>query len=364
MWDDLSAHASEPNPFYESWALLPAWKRLAGSLNIRIVLVFLDSFSSPTSRPLLIGLFPIAVRLRHEILHIRTAALWRHTHCPLTTPLLREGYERAALEGFLSLLDNDRSFGRVLSFELASGDGSFYHNLQTLVNDQMRQMFNYNEFSRPVFRPMADFETYFGSALSANSRKQFRKKYRDLSNSGKLETLELKSGDDLDSWLESFLVLEASGWKGKQGTAIASSISDTLFFQEFSKGAFDRGRLQMLMLQFKGKPVAMQYNLISCDGAFCLKLAYDETYERSSPGFLLDVEALKILHGRKDIPWMDSCRSAPVFDILERIWIERRLVRHILVSTSDRIGRSILRLLPTARRLQRALQSWTQKNPV
>ena len=27
-WDELAANAAEPNPFYESYALLPAWRHL------------------------------------------------------------------------------------------------------------------------------------------------------------------------------------------------------------------------------------------------------------------------------------------------------------------------------------------------
>lgn len=244
----------------------------------------------------------------------------------------------------------------MLSVELAGGDGPFFENLQALANDQKRQLFSYNEFSRGVFRPMVDSETYFKTVLSPKWRRNLPEKYDKLNNIGHLETLELKPGDDLDYWLKSFFALEASGWKGKLGTAIACSPIDVRFFEELSKGGFDRRQLQILMLRLDDRPIAMQYNLVSHQAVFALKIAYDEDFKRYSPGMLLGVEAFKLFHGRPDISWVDSCPTAPVNTDREDLWNESRLIRHILVSTSDKVGKTILRFLPTARRLQRAFR--------
>ncbi|MGN6109811.1 MAG: hypothetical protein ACTHU0_32185, partial [Kofleriaceae bacterium] len=39
-WEDLVAHAAEPNPFYEPFALLAAWRHLPPTEGLRVVLVW------------------------------------------------------------------------------------------------------------------------------------------------------------------------------------------------------------------------------------------------------------------------------------------------------------------------------------
>ena len=359
-WDDLADHAAEPNLFYESWALLPAWKHLADATDIRIVLVFSHDKAHSTAQPLLLGLFPIAAHVRHQTIRVATAFVWRHTHCPLATPLLRKGYEREALAGLFNWIESNRNLGHMLSFELVGGDGPFFESLQSLVYDEKRLMFSYNEFSRGVFRPMADVETYLQKVLSAKRRRNLRQEYNNLSKLGRLETLELKPGDNLDYWVRSFFDLEGAGWKGQTGSAIVCKPTDVQFFQELSNNAHAKQKLQILMLCLDDRPIAMQYNLVSPQGAFALKIAFDENYRRYSPGMLLGIEAFRLFHGHPDVPWMDSCPSAPVNITRENLWNESRLIRHILVSTGDIVGKTILRILPTARTVKRALRPKTK----
>ncbi len=359
-WDDLAAHASEPNPLYESWALLPAWKYLAGTLDIRIILVFSGDSSQQATQPLLCGLFPIVAHVKHETLHIATAAHWRHTHNILGTPLLRKGHEQAALAGLLEWVDANRSVGRMLGFEHIGGDGPIYKSLQSLVRSQKRVMFSYNEYSRGVFRPMDNAETYVRTVLSAKRRRNVRQQFTNLSKIGKLETLELKPGDDVNHWVQSFFDLEGMGWKGKSGTAIRCSPIDLRFFNELSKNAFEKRKLQLLMLRLNNRPIAMQYNLVSHQAVFSLKTAFDESFRQYSPGILLGIEAIRCFHDSTDVSWVDSGPTAPVNAVRESIWNDSRLIRHVLVSTCDKLGKAILRVLPATRTMRRSFRSLKQ----
>ena len=49
----------------------------------------------------------------------------------------------------------------------------------------------------------------------------------------------------------------------------------------------------MLALRLDGAPIAMKFNVEAGDGAFALKVAFDEAYARFSPGVALEIESIR-----------------------------------------------------------------------
>ena len=58
--------------------------------------------------------------------------------------------------------------------------------------------------------------------------------------------------------LEEFLAMEASGWKGQQGTALLSNKTDAAFVRGAVGGLAERGCASIHSLYLDGKPVSMQ----------------------------------------------------------------------------------------------------------
>ena len=90
-WEELAAHAIEPNPFYEPWILLPALRAQGEG----------GEFVSIWDQGRLIGLFPFERRRRFKGLPVATLTSWRHSAYLLCTPLVRAD---AALECLRALL--------------------------------------------------------------------------------------------------------------------------------------------------------------------------------------------------------------------------------------------------------------------
>src|SRR5689334_17464860 len=61
-WEDLAAHALEPNPFYEPWMLRPALECLGGGRDLQVVLVLAVN----EGEPVLCGVFPIEKRTQYK----------------------------------------------------------------------------------------------------------------------------------------------------------------------------------------------------------------------------------------------------------------------------------------------------------
>jgi hypothetical protein len=87
--------------------------------------------------------------------------------------------------------------------------------------------------------------------------------------------------------LERFYALEAAGWKGKGGTAIASKANNLLFHQEYTEAAAQHGYLCVDSLFCKDQLVAAAIAFIHRKKYFVLKWSYDENLQKYAPGHLL-----------------------------------------------------------------------------
>ncbi len=70
-------------------------------------------------------------------------------------------------------------------------------------------------------------------------------------------------------------MIEASGWKGRSGTAF-SSIGHDQFFRDICAYFRERGRLQLLVLRAGDRPLAVKCNFRAGDGLFAFKIGFDE----------------------------------------------------------------------------------------
>jgi CelD/BcsL family acetyltransferase involved in cellulose biosynthesis len=121
-------------------------------------------------------------------------------------------------------------------------------------------------------------------------RSNLRRTRRQLEGMGAVSTRHFDSADP--QALDKFYALEASGWKGKQGTAIACDPRTRQFYDEVARASAKDGLLALDFLELDGKPIAAHFAL-QFHGRYCLaKAAYDESYQRYGPGQLLVHEVL------------------------------------------------------------------------
>ena len=352
-WDDLTRAAIEPNVFYESWMLLPALEAFGEGSDLRFVLIYAEDEADAEAAQVLCGLFPLEQKARYKGLSIKTLGLWRHLHCFLSTPLVRRGMERECLRAFFDWLGSARTGAALMEFGWINTDGPFYELLAGYLNETGKTSFTADRFTRALYRPASDAESYLSAAISKEHRRDLRRRHKRLSEQGRVNFVALDAGADADEWVENFLKLEASGWKGQEGSAFGSKDSGLNFFVKAMTGAFNRGRLMMLGIELDGRPVALKCNLTAAPGSFAFKIAYDEGYARFSPGVLLEIENIRLLHGRADVEWMDSC-AEPNHFMMNRVWTERRTIIDLVVSTGRRSGDLAVSTFPLLRWVSRS----------
>ena len=351
-WDDLSSAAIEPNVFYESWMLLPALEAFGEGRDLRFVLIFAENDTDADAAPVLCGLFPLEQKSRYKGLSIKSLSLWRHLHCFLSTPLVRRGMERECLETFFDWLGEPGTDAALMEFGWINTDGPFYELLAGYLKETGKASYTADRFTRPLYRPASDADSYLSAAISKEHRRDLRRRHKRLSEQGRVEFVALEPGADAEAWIDNFLRLEASGWKGQEGSAFSSNDSARRFFVKAMIGAFNRSRLMMIGIELDGRPVALKCNLIAAPGSFAFKIAYDEEYARFSPGVLLEVENIRLLHRRSDVEWMDSC-AEPNHFMMNRVWTERRTINDLVVSTGKRSGDLAVSTFPLLRWVSR-----------
>ena len=84
--------------------------------------------------------------------------------------------------------------------------------------------------------------------------------------------------------LEQFYELEASGWKGGEGSAIKCAPQTRSFYNQISQAAAAGGYFCLHSLEVNNRMLAGAFSVQSGDCLYPLKIAYDESLGRGGPG--------------------------------------------------------------------------------
>lgn len=315
-WVDLASHASEPNPFAEIWFLRPAICHFAGDAEGKMI--------GAWQHGKLIGLLPVTTSHRYGRLPIDHVENWLHYHSFYGAPLIRAGCESAFWEAVLDTLDTATWAPNFLHLVGLDPTCTAYSSLR-----DVRRTDVVHRSERAMLRTELEPERYLEENLRAKKRKELRRLRSRLEALGELKFSAPTRDDSIAAWTSDFLALEASGWKGREGSALGSSPSTAAFFAEVVEGAHAANKLEMLKLTLDDKPIAMLVNFLAPPGNFAFKIAFDEDYARFSPGVLLKIEHLKTLN-RPEIAWKDSC-AAEDHPMINSLWAERREIVRVTV---------------------------------
>lgn len=146
----------------------------------------------------------------------------------------------------------------------------------------------------PLPQTFEELSARLQSKFKANVRRRRKK----LEEKGQVTLEKVEGGVALDARLEEGFHLEAGGWKGERGTAMAQSKSTRGFYTELARTASHLGALSLYYLRVDGRAVAFHYGLTFGGRYLLLKPGYDEALKECSPGQLMMEEVLKDLSGK------------------------------------------------------------------
>ena len=125
--------------------------------------------------------------------------------------------------------------------------------------------------------------------LSKHFRRNLRSHRKKLASLANVQFMTTTDEADLAVEFETFLDVEASGWKGQAGvgSAIALHPEITSFYRRFAIELSGGDHSEINALYADGRCIASQFCVLSGEQYSILKIAYDEGYARIAPGLLL-----------------------------------------------------------------------------
>jgi len=273
----------------------------------------------------LIGMLPICVAPKYGRIPVPHVENWMHYNSFFGAPLVRRSFEPYFWHRALAMLDADPTAPAFLHLVALDGQGPL---AQALLRARKGSAVVHRS-TRALLQSDLSSTAYYEATVRKKKRKEIARLQARLAEMGNIGFSRLTDANDLERWIDSFLALEASGWKGRDGAALANACETEGFVRDALRGAFAIGRLEMIRLDVDGRAIAMLVNFLTPPGSFSFKIAFDEEFARFSPGVLIQLENLKILESPM-VNWMDSC-AVEDHPMINSLWGERREIVRVSV---------------------------------
>ncbi|CAN7675332.1 GNAT family N-acetyltransferase [Aminobacter sp. LjRoot7] len=335
--DHLCARTIEPNVFFNPRFLAPAMPRLEDR-EVRLA-VIRDGTEFRSRLRLLV---PYSVEKPAVPLGVPVMRTWSSPFGPLGTPLLDRDDPEGVIADFFAMLARPHlKLPKVFVMPDMRLDGAVARMLSATAESRNLPLVVTGQFERPFIESNAEGEDYLKEALGSRHYKEFRRLGRRLADQGVVEHTVARTQEDVRHAIEQFLTLEASGWKGRQRTAMAIDRYRAAFAREAVHRMSEQDMCRIHSLTLDGRTIASLVVFVEAGVAYTWKTAYDETLSAFSPGALLMMAVTGHHLDDPNIMMTDSC-AVPDHPLVGKMWSERKPMGTFVVGLTpdaDRVTR-------------------------
>ena len=270
QWEGLSEATAAPPWFRPGW-VLPWWRAFGGG---SLVLAVLRDDGNVSA------LVPLSKRLGV----LRSTSNW---HTPSFGVVAESDESRSRL------IREVTSFGaRQLAMYFVERGGPDDRALKAEVERGRFRLLERVLERSPYVSTGGGWDAY-ESGLGRKLKSELRRRRRRFEESGSLQISVSAGGSDLDRLLDEGFAVEAAGWKGSRGSAIASEPKTRAFYSEVAHWAAGRRWLRLAFLRVDGKALAFDYAIEFGGSHYLLKTGFDPAWHKLGPGMLLRYEMLR-----------------------------------------------------------------------
>lgn len=319
QWQALAGRATEPNGYY-----LPEWElAVNASAQGRTGASALGAWREDR----LIGLMPV-ISLWHALKIPLPALVSAHPYGTLCAPPLDRGM---AVDAVAQLMQQARNAGaHALVLRDMSLEGEAMQAFAEVLRQHKLRPRVLQSGLRACLDATRDADQLLHDALGTKKLKELRRLRHRLAEHGAVQFDVARSPQDVASALETFLALEASGWKGARGTALAQNAGDARFIRRATVTLAASGQCEIVTLRAGETPVAAGIVLRHQDRAFFFKIGVDARFAKFSPGVQLTLELTRHLCADPAMASADSTAS-PDHPMINPIWRGRFAIGDMLI---------------------------------
>lgn len=344
-WRRLCDEALDPNPFFGPDFLRPYLENMEGR-SIRLAVV----------RDVRTGSWLLAAPLgkRRLGLVMKASTVWATEYSPLGVPLMHASAGTDAVDAFYRGAAGPGKLLAIPYLPLASQTAA------RLTGAGAARISVAAKAERSGHDAGTAGKAQLEAAFSGKRRKEMRRLLRRLGDHGEVRFQNLH-GPQVPDAFEAFLALEAAGWKGRSGTALASRPQTETFSRSAIANLARSGGVRIDQLQVGDGLVASLILIQQGGRVFSWKIAFDEDYARHSPGAQIVLQAMRENLASPGFTAADSL-ATPGHSMIGPLWRGRVETGTLLVAGGAagglmlRLGMADLALERSLRRMVRAVK--------
>ena len=217
--------------------------------------------------------------------------VWTHSYAPLGSPLMEREVAPQVADSLIKYLrTSERTLFSIPDLPLRGPAA------KALRGAAERRGF-WTEAGRNQ-RPILDAEGEDGSdafdrMVSQRRRRELWRQLRRLCEAGAVSIMTARTASEIDAAFNMFVALEASGWKGRRGTAMRRSRAIHQFGHLAVTQMAQSGQAAIDVMRVGERAVAALIRLESVGLSVPWKIAYDESFAAYSPGKQLMCDATR-----------------------------------------------------------------------
>lgn len=332
--DFLTRRAIDHNVFFAPQFLIPAMPRL-DERHVRLMVVRDEA----ARRSRLRFLMPYSVERAGFFRGSRTIRAWTHPFGPLGTPLVDADDPQQTIESVLKAMTQpDLNLPDILVLPDLRIDEPFARATMAAARALGLPVARTNAYDRAalVTGPSASM----ADVLSGKRRRELQRQRRMLEARGAVSFDVARDRGEVRLAMEEFLMLEASGWKGRERSALTMDRYRAAFARESVNRLAEKDRTRIFTLRLDGQAVASLVAFVVGGEAFAWKMAYDENHAAASPGLQMMVLASEALLADPAVRRADSC-AVPDHFLMNRLWKGRIGIATLVVGLNRGAGKRV-----------------------